>query len=240
MRNVSDKRYTENQNTHFTFNNLFLPKIVPFMRKCNIYIYICIYIYITLSQIYGTDRQATDDNIIPCKRFACWITNATNTHSEYLIRITSPRQQWLRERAPLLHYTYIACLVVLSSGLCLGLLKWPGPSHPPHTCYMSRPCHHLPTHIAQMSAARDRQVAPLSCHLLTSGVARGFDFSEANCFIGGFRRVKTGTRTHKRLKKDSFFSVGDMACGTRAAPHGSRVPSSYKATRVAHFNYSYN
>ena len=31
MRNVSNKRCTENQNTHFVFNNFF-PKIVPFMR----------------------------------------------------------------------------------------------------------------------------------------------------------------------------------------------------------------
>jgi len=31
MRNVSDKIYRENQNTHFMFNN-FLPKIVSFMR----------------------------------------------------------------------------------------------------------------------------------------------------------------------------------------------------------------
>jgi len=30
-RNVSDKSCTENQNTHFMFNNVF-PKIVPFMR----------------------------------------------------------------------------------------------------------------------------------------------------------------------------------------------------------------
>jgi len=31
MRNFSDKRCRENQNTHFTLNN-FSPKIVPFMR----------------------------------------------------------------------------------------------------------------------------------------------------------------------------------------------------------------
>jgi len=29
---------------------------------------------------YGTGRQATGDNIIQCMRFACWITDATNTH----------------------------------------------------------------------------------------------------------------------------------------------------------------
>jgi len=31
IKNVSDKSCTENQNTHFTFNNFF-QKIVPFMR----------------------------------------------------------------------------------------------------------------------------------------------------------------------------------------------------------------
>jgi hypothetical protein len=35
---------------------------------------------------YGTARQATDDSIIGRMRFACWITNATDTHSEYVIR----------------------------------------------------------------------------------------------------------------------------------------------------------
>jgi hypothetical protein len=32
---------------------------------------------------YGRARQATDDNIIRCKLFACWINKATNKHSEY-------------------------------------------------------------------------------------------------------------------------------------------------------------
>jgi hypothetical protein len=36
---------------------------------------------------YGRARQATDDNIIRRMRFACWITKATNTHSECVIRI---------------------------------------------------------------------------------------------------------------------------------------------------------
>jgi hypothetical protein len=50
-------------------------------------------------------------------RFACWVTKATDTHSDYVILITFPRQQWLRERALILCYsTYISCLVV--SALC--------------------------------------------------------------------------------------------------------------------------
>ena len=34
IRNISDNICSENQNTHFMFNKFFLPKIVPFMRKC--------------------------------------------------------------------------------------------------------------------------------------------------------------------------------------------------------------
>ena len=34
--------------------------------------------------------------------FACRITKATNTHSEYVTLIAFPRQQWLRERATML------------------------------------------------------------------------------------------------------------------------------------------
>jgi len=30
-------------------------------------------------------------------RFACWITKATYTHSEYVVRIAFPLQQWLNE-----------------------------------------------------------------------------------------------------------------------------------------------
>jgi hypothetical protein len=45
-------------------------------------------------------------------RIACWITKATNTHSEYVILIAFPPQQWLHVRASVLLYMYSACLVV--------------------------------------------------------------------------------------------------------------------------------
>jgi hypothetical protein len=54
---------------------------------------------------YARARQATDGNIIRRMRFACWITKATDTHSEYVILIAFPRQQWLRERATMLRYS---------------------------------------------------------------------------------------------------------------------------------------
>jgi hypothetical protein len=42
---------------------------------------------------------ATDDSIIPRMRFACQITKATDTHTEYTIVISFPLQQWLHDRA---------------------------------------------------------------------------------------------------------------------------------------------
>ena len=62
---------------------------------------------------YGRARQATDDNVIEHMHIACWMTNATDTHSEYVILIAFPWQHWLHERISMLHYIYIACLVVV-------------------------------------------------------------------------------------------------------------------------------
>jgi len=46
---------------------------------------------------------------------ACWITKATNTHSDYDTLNAFPLQQLLHERASMLPYTYIACLNCESS-----------------------------------------------------------------------------------------------------------------------------
>jgi hypothetical protein len=58
---------------------------------------------------YGRARHATYDNIIRRMRFACWITKATDSHSECVTLIVFPRQQWLRERAWILRL-YVHCL----------------------------------------------------------------------------------------------------------------------------------
>jgi hypothetical protein len=102
MRNVSDKSCRETQNTHFTFSNFF-------RKSCRL---------LDNVEKYGTARQATDGNIIRRMRFACWITKATNTHTEYVILIAFPRQQWLRERALILLF-YVHCVSCYSKpGLC--------------------------------------------------------------------------------------------------------------------------
>ena len=55
--------------------------------------------------------QALDGNMIRRVRVACWIPKATNTHSEFVALIAFSLQQWLQERASVLRYTHIACLV---------------------------------------------------------------------------------------------------------------------------------
>jgi len=43
-------------------------------------------------------RQAADDNVLlPCP-CTCWMTKATDVHSEYVIHIIFSRRQWWRER----------------------------------------------------------------------------------------------------------------------------------------------
>ena len=51
-------------------------------------------------------------------RKQCCVTKTTDTHSEYVILIAFALQQWLHERASLLRYTYIACLVVNKCVYC--------------------------------------------------------------------------------------------------------------------------
>jgi hypothetical protein len=64
---------------------------------------------------YGRAKQATDENVTRRMRFICRITKATDIHSEYVILIAFPQQQWLRERSSILRHTYIAFLVLFSA-----------------------------------------------------------------------------------------------------------------------------
>jgi len=104
MRNASVKSSVDNQDTHSMFSKFF-SKVVPWdnVEKC------------------GRAGQATDGNKIRHMLFVCWITKATNTHSEFVILIAFPLQQWLHECASILHYTCIAYLVKLSFRLVLDV-----------------------------------------------------------------------------------------------------------------------
>ena len=70
LRNVSDRSSRENQNTHLMFNNFSSPKSYHLwdnVEECSRF------------------RKATDDSIIRCMRFACWINKVTEAHWEYVI-----------------------------------------------------------------------------------------------------------------------------------------------------------
>jgi hypothetical protein len=58
--------------------------------------------------------QSADD-IIWRMRFACCLTKATNTHSEYLILIALLLQQWLHERVSVVSYNYIVVCFLLGN-----------------------------------------------------------------------------------------------------------------------------
>jgi len=60
---------------------------------------------------YGKAGQDTDDNVIRRMCVACWINEATVTHSEYVTLIAFPQQKWIHERASLVRYKYSALLV---------------------------------------------------------------------------------------------------------------------------------
>jgi hypothetical protein len=60
---------------------------------------------------YGRTRQATGANIIRRMRFACWVTKATGTHSEYVLLLFRGNSGYTN--APQYYLcTYIACLVI--------------------------------------------------------------------------------------------------------------------------------
>ena len=100
MKNVSDKICRENQNTYFVLSNFF------FRKSCRLWDNV---------KTFGRARQTTDDNIIRRMRIACWINKATDRHSEYVIFIAFPRQQWLDKSVPESYdYTYISCLDTIS------------------------------------------------------------------------------------------------------------------------------
>jgi hypothetical protein len=57
-----------------------------------------------------------------CMRFAYWIPKATNTHSEYVILIAFPLQQWLT-RTRLNVTLYLHCLSRYLIILCFFLIE---------------------------------------------------------------------------------------------------------------------
>ena len=91
IRNISEG--AEKSKTRFAFSNVFFQKSSRFWDNV---------------EKYGTHRPQMT---IWRTRNARWVTTATNTQSEYVIFIASPRQQWLRECAAMSHYSTLPVLL---------------------------------------------------------------------------------------------------------------------------------
>ena len=107
MRSISEESCRQNQNTHFVFNNFFF-----FWTLC------CLWDNV---EKIRRSRLAIDDNVIWHMRSACWITETTNAHSEYVILTAFLRQQWPHECASMSCDMYIAFLVIL--WFCIQVMR---------------------------------------------------------------------------------------------------------------------
>jgi hypothetical protein len=106
MRNVSDKICSENQNTFYFPRFFFSSKVLPCTRQ---------FVKILNGKTCNMTRHM---------RFVCWISKATDTHSDYGILTAFLPQQCLGECASVLRYTYIASLVIVKPG-CTKIITKP-------------------------------------------------------------------------------------------------------------------
>jgi hypothetical protein len=101
MRNVADKNYRENQNSH-----ILCPIIFFFRKSCRL-----------CNNMENIVEAGGPQMTIWRTRIECWITEVyththththTLTHLQYVILTAPALQQWLHERSSILCYTYIA------------------------------------------------------------------------------------------------------------------------------------
>jgi len=93
---VSDKSCREKQNT------LFMSSIL-FRKSCHLW-----------DNVKNNVQPDRPEIILTALAHCMLIPKATGTHSEYVILTVFPQQQWLHERASMLYYTNIACLVLFT------------------------------------------------------------------------------------------------------------------------------
>jgi hypothetical protein len=104
-RNVTDKSCRENRNTFYT-------QYILFRKSCRI--------WDNVEKYCRAGEAKRPQMTIWRMRIACWITKATNKRSEYVtFNSFFPLQQWLHERASVLCYEHLACIV----WRCVGLAR---------------------------------------------------------------------------------------------------------------------
>ena len=70
---------------------------------------------------YCSTGRATDDSIIRRMRFACWMTNAANTPTEYVMRIARS----CTRLSITLYVHCLSCLQIAHTGCGAHLAPWP-------------------------------------------------------------------------------------------------------------------
>jgi hypothetical protein len=102
IRNVSDRNFRENQNTFYA------QKLFSENRT--------VYGIMWKNTVQPDRRQMT----IWRMYISCWEPKVTDIHLQYTyVKHTDfPLQKWLNERATVLRYTYIACLVHYHHSTC--------------------------------------------------------------------------------------------------------------------------
>jgi hypothetical protein len=93
MRNVSDKNCRQNHNTNFVLSNVYFENLAVFEIMWE-----------------NIVERGGPQMTVWRMRIACWITKPRGTHSQYIYSL-------IYERASVLRYTYIVCLVIASSVL---------------------------------------------------------------------------------------------------------------------------
>jgi hypothetical protein len=109
MRNISDKA-VEKIETHISCNNFF------FFRNRAVY-----------EIMWENTVEPGRLQMTKCgMHIACWTSEATNTHSGYVIFIAFPLPKWLHVCALTLRYMHIACLVYINTVrfVCVITIYW--------------------------------------------------------------------------------------------------------------------
>jgi hypothetical protein len=98
-RNVSGNSCRNNWNKFFMFSNFFFENRTVYEIRWK-----------------NTAEPDRPQMTIWLTRIACWITKSTNTHSEYVIIIALPLQQWLQESASMLRIPNVFSTLTLDGG----------------------------------------------------------------------------------------------------------------------------
>jgi hypothetical protein len=95
MKKYFRESFRESQNAHCTLNNLF-------RKSCRLW-----------DNVETFCRAGRPQTTTRCMHIAVLVPKATNAHSEFVLLIAFPLQQWLNELGPVLHYPYIATLLLI-------------------------------------------------------------------------------------------------------------------------------